>query len=55
LGEFEPREWIAFGIIATLFVGATAASLVYRQKARWRKLRMAGNAQAKKRELERQR
>ena len=55
MGEFEVREWIAFGILAALFTGATAAGLVYRQRAHWRKLRMAGSSEAKRRELRRRR
>ena len=53
--EFEAREWIAYGILAVLAVGATGAVLVYRHKARWRKLRMAGNGAAKRREHRRRR
>jgi hypothetical protein len=55
LVEFEAREWIAYGILAALVAGATGAALFYRQKARWRKLRMAGNGAAKRRELRRRR
>lgn len=51
--ELEAREWIAYGILATLFVGAAAAALVYRRKAHWRRLRMAGSGEAKRRELQR--
>lgn len=48
--EFEPREWIAYGVLAILAAGAMGALLVYRHKARWHKLRMAGNGAAKRRE-----
>lgn len=53
--EFEAREWIAYGMLVALVAGATGAALVYRQKARWRKLRMAGNSEAKRREYRRRR
>jgi hypothetical protein len=55
LGNFEVREWIAFGLLAAVFAGATAGILVYRHKAHWRKLRMAGSSRAKRRELARRR
>lgn len=53
--ELEVREWIAYGMLASLFAGATVAVLVYRHKAHWRRLRMAGNGKAKRRELQRRR
>jgi hypothetical protein len=55
LGDLEVREWIAFGIVAALFTGAAVAGLVYRQRAHWRKLRMAGSSEAKRRELQKRR
>ena len=55
LGEMEVRELVAYGILAVLFAGAAAGLLVYRNKVRWRKLRMAGSAKAKRRELQRRR
>ena len=55
LVEFEAREWIAYGMLAAMVAGATAAALVYRHKARWRKLRMAGDSEAKRREYRRRR
>lgn len=53
--EFEARELVAYGILATLVAGAAGAVLIWRHKARWRKLRMAGNGAAKRRELRRRR
>ncbi|WP_423602350.1 hypothetical protein [Sphingomonas sp. MS122] len=55
MADLEVREWIAYGMLATLFAGAAAAALVYRHKAHWRRLRMAGSARAKRRELQRRR
>jgi hypothetical protein len=55
LGDFEVREWIAFGILAIFFAGAAAGGMLHRQRAHWRKLRMAGSSEAKRRELRRRR
>lgn len=55
MGELELREWIAYGILAAIVTGGAIAALVYRQRAQWRKLRMAGNSEAKRRELQRRR
>lgn len=55
MADLEAREWIAYGMLATLFIGAAAAALIYRQRAHWRKLRMVGNSKAKRRELQRRR
>lgn len=55
MGELEVREWIAFGIVVALFTSAAVAGVVYRQRAHWRKLRMAGSSEAKRRELQKRR
>jgi hypothetical protein len=51
LESFETRHWLAIGLIASVTIGAISAFLVQRRKAYWRKLRMSGNGEAKRREL----
>jgi hypothetical protein len=51
--ELEIREWIAYGLIATMLVGGTIGAEIFRRKRRWRKLRLAGDGEVKRRDAQR--
>ena len=51
--ELEPREWVAYGLIAVLLVAGAVGGVIFERKRRWRKLRLAGDGSVKRRETQR--
>jgi len=51
--ETEVRELIAYGLIGAVVLAGGIAYVMKRRRDYWRQLRMAGNSEAKRRELRR--
>lgn len=51
--ELETREWIAYGLIAVMLVAGAVSGAVLKRKRHWRKLRLAGDGEAKRRDTRR--
>jgi hypothetical protein len=51
--DLEVREWIAYGLLAVLFLSAGGWGVKAKRQHRIRKLRLAGNGAVKRAELQR--